>query len=71
MASWSRCTRSETGSVKQVVYINLDQVLTVESAHTTSGTHTLIKFANERAETVSEPPEIVVCAIQPADERRI
>lgn len=51
--------------------INLDQVLTVESAHTTSGTHTLIKFANERAETVSEPPEIVVCAIQSADERRI
>ena len=49
----------------------LDQVLTVESAHTTSGTHTLIKFANERAETVSEPPEIVVCAIQSADERRI
>jgi hypothetical protein len=38
--------------------INLDQVLTVESAHTTSGTHTLIKFANERAETVSEPPSV-------------
>jgi hypothetical protein len=65
MASWSRCNRHGTTSL-QTIYINLDHVITVEQVRE----YTLVKFA-DGSETVVEPPEVVVSAIQSADERRI
>jgi hypothetical protein len=65
MASWSRCNRHGSGQL-QTIYINLDHVITVERVNG----YTLIKFPGG-SETVVEQPEIVVCAIQSADERRI
>ena len=63
MASWSRCNRYGTAPT---IYINLDHVITAERVRE----YTLVKFS-DGSETVVEPPELVVCAIQSADERRI
>ena len=65
MASWSRCNRHGTAPL-QTIYINLDHVITVEQVRE----YTIVKFA-DASERVVEPPEVVVSAIQSADERRI
>jgi hypothetical protein len=65
MASWSRCNRHGSGLL-QTIYINLDHVITVERVRD----YTLVKFS-DGSETVVEQPEIVVSALQSADERRI
>ena len=63
MASWSRCNRYGTAPL-QTIYINLDHVITAERVRE----YTLVKLSDE-SETVVEPPELVVCAIQSGDER--
>jgi hypothetical protein len=65
MASWSRCNRYGTAPL-QTIYINLAHVITVERVRD----YTLVKFS-DGSETVVEQPEIVVSALQSADERRI
>ena len=54
-----------TGTERQTIYINLDHVITAERVRE----YTLVKFS-DGSETVVEPPELVVCAIQSGDERR-
>jgi hypothetical protein len=55
MATWSRCTRS--GALTSTVYINLENVLTVDRF---PQGYTLITLRDGKTETVQEEPDIVL-----------
>ena len=62
MATWSRCTRS--GARTSTVYINLENVLTVDRF---PQGYTLITLRDGKTETVQEEPDIVLRPISVPD----
>ena len=62
MATWPRCTRS--GTLTSTVYINLENVLTVDRF---PQGYTLITLRDGKTETVQEEPDIGPISVPDAD----
>jgi hypothetical protein len=69
MASWTRCT--SWGDHPRTIYINLDQVLTVERLKHAGGDYTIVTLVRGTSFNVVEEPDTVIRRIKAADEPRI
>jgi hypothetical protein len=56
MATWSLCTKVGSGQQKQRVFINLDNVVTIERI----GERTTVTFVNGGTEALATAPEDVI-----------
>ena len=56
MTTWSLCTKFGSDQLQQIIFINLDNVITVEDL----GDRTFVTFVNGGMETLKTAPDDVI-----------